>query len=530
MKTKTLALALGGVVVLAGLAYAGTIGYRMLFADAEDNAVTLVPQEAFVYGNVFLDPSTDQKEAIRDLLEKFPKAPNPEEAKDQLTELFDEGLKEIDATFEDDIDPWLGTQVAGFAVAPQSPEGDPTGAFLIGSDDNDAAQAFIDKAISKSDLEFQEKTYEGVTYQLNGDSGAVGLVGDFVVIGGEQGFKDVVDTEAGGDSLEGTDRYADTEERLTDDRLATFYFDAKPLSDLLAQTPGAAGMNLGALGLNTEEPVGAALYVGSDRIVFESNSKLPTQGEGASLAALAQGSGLLAELPGQSWGAFGLPNAGEFIRKAFEQFAAAFAAAAGADPSQFEQEFEAQTGLNFQDDIVSWMGDLGVFVQGTDLNTIGGGIVIESKDPATSTATLKRIGELIEAQAGVSLQPLTLPGVEGFSIQEPEMPQPINFVAADKVVIAFGNEATEAALQSDETLADNPTFQAAGSALGEGFSTSAYFDIATIVGFAETAGGFSTDETYQADVKPWLDPLSFVAAGSKVEGDRITQRFIIGVE
>ena len=399
----------------------------------------------------------------------------------------------------------------------------------MASDDNGAAQDFIDKAISNSELEFQTKSYKDVTYRLNPDSGAVGIVGDFVVIGGEEGFKSVVDTEAGGESLESSDRYTDTEQRLTDDRLATLYFDARPLDKLLQRSAGAAGMDLSALGLS-QDPVGAALFVGPDRIVFESNSKLPTGAAGAVPAAIARGSGLLAELPGGSWGAFGLPDFGRLIDTGFQQFAAGFAAASGADPSQLEQQFEAQTGLNFQDDIVGWMGDLGVFVQGSDLTTVGGGIVIESKDPATSAATLKRIGELIEGQAGARLRPLTLPGVEGFSIQEPGMPQPINFVAADRVVIAYGNEATQAALGSGDTLDDSPTFQAASSALGDGFSTSAYFDIAAIVTFAEAAGGFSGEETYQADVKPWLDPLSFVAAGSKVEDGRTTQRFIIGVE
>lgn len=530
MKTKVLVLVLGGIVALAGLAYAGMAGYRALFADASDNAVGLVPDEAFVYGNVFLDPSTGQKRAIGDLLEKFPQAPTPEAAKNQLTKLFDEGLAEIDATFEDDVEPWLGTQIAGFAVAPKSPEEDPTGAFLIASDDNGAAQDFIDKAISKSEHEFQTKSYKDVTYRINPDSGAVGIVGDFVVIGGEAGFKSVVDTEAGGASLESSDRYTESEERLTDDRLATLYFDAKPLNDLLKQTPGAAGMDLGTLGLDAQEPVGAALFVGADRIVFESDSKLPSGDGGAGLAALARGSGLLAELPGGSWGAFGLPNFGDFLDAAFKQFAAGFAAAAGADPAQIGRQIEAQTGLNFQDDVVGWMGDLGVFVQGTDLASVGGGIVIESKDPATSVATLKRIGELIEAQAGTRLRALTIPGAEGFSIQEPGMPQPINFVAAEKVVIAYGDEATQAALESGDTLAGNPTFKAAGSAMGEGFSTSAYFDIGAIVAFSEAVGDFSGDETYQADVKPWLEPLTFVSAGSKVSDGRITQRLVIGVE
>ena len=46
-------------------------------------------------------------------------------------------------------------------------------------------------------------------------------------------------------------------------------------------------------------------------------------------------------------------------------------AGAGAGTQEdFDQQFEAQTGLNPREDLLSWMGDAGVFVSGTDPNSV----------------------------------------------------------------------------------------------------------------------------------------------------------------
>jgi hypothetical protein len=50
-----------------------------------------------------------------------------------------------------------------------------------------------------------------------------------------------------------------------------------------------------------------------------------------------------------------------------------------------------------------------------------------------------------------------------------------------------------------------------------------------VVSLAESLGAGS-DETYQNDVKPWLDPLSHVVFGTKLDGEVSVQKFVIGAQ
>ena len=527
MRPRVIALVVGGLVVLAA---AGGLAYQLLFAAAEDSAVELVPEDVFVYGNVFLDPSTNQKRAISALLEKFPQAPTPDDAKDQLVDLLDEGLAEIDATFEDDVEPWLGDQIAGFAVLPESVDEEPDGAFLVASEDNDEAQAFIDKAVENSpDTDVTEESYEDVDYYLDNDSVALGIVGDFIVIGTEEGLKSVVDVSGDEPNLGESDRFNETIDQLTDDRIMTLYLDGRELADFFEESGQMPpGMDAGFLGV--EEPSGSALFVESDKVVFESSAKAAEEGFGRVVQRAGLGTELLNALPGESWGAFGFADSGQLFSGFYDLAVESFAATTGQDPELIAQQFEAQTGLNLQDDIFGWMGDLGLFVEGTSVAEIGGGVVIETTDPETSGATVQRIGELL-GQQGAPVGPLELDGLEGFSIQDPGMPQPVNVVSSeDKVVVAYGNTATQEALEPDSTLESNETFQAATDALGEGFQPSAFFEAQAIVTLVENIPGLTDDPVYEEDVKPNLEPLSFLAFGAKEEDGRILQRLIIGVE
>ena len=63
----------------------------------------------------------------------------------------------------------------------------------------------------------------------------------------------------------------------------------------------------------------------------------------------------------------------------------------GVDVDQVLRQFEQQTGIDLREDVLSWMGDAGVFVPGTTLSDIGGALVVESKDAAKSEAF---VGEL----------------------------------------------------------------------------------------------------------------------------------------
>jgi hypothetical protein len=543
MKTRVVILAVVGVLGVAAIAVAGTLAYQTFFGSAEDNAVNLVPADAAAYGSVFLDPSTDQKRAIEDLLEKFPEAPSTDEARNKLVDLIDEGLAEIDMNFEDDIDPWLGDQIAGWAqipddlmsgeavTTPGTEIDSPPAAFLIASDDDDAAIQFVEEASAKSDDELSEKSYEGADYMLNEEEkSAAGVVDGFLVIGTEIGFKAVVDVSGGEDSLSDSETFTDATDELTEDRLATFYFDGSAVVDALEKSGGAppGAFDSGSFGLlgGSLSPTAGALFVESDKVVFETTSE-PGDEDGQELPAISDG--LLPDVPGDSWGAFGLADLGATLEVAYEGLIDSFAAG-GMSPEDLDAQFEAQTGLNLREDLLSWMGDAGIFVSGTDPVSIEGGLVIESSDPATSSATVDQLATLLERQ-GIRTEPLSAGGAEGFAVDipAPGVTQRAVVLAGERVVIAYGEEAAVRALEGSDPLSESEAFQTATEGLGDGFTASGYFDVDAIQELAEAAGASQFPE-YEEDVKPWLEPFTYVTFGSRENGGRLVQRLVIGID
>src|SRR3990170_2321702 len=430
MKTRVVILAVVGVLGVSAVAVAGVLGYKFFFGSSQDDAVALVPADAAIYGNIFLDPSMNQKRAIEDLLEKFPEAPNADEARNKLVDLLDEGLAEIDMNFDDDIDPWLGNQVAGWVQIPEDLGGEAgaetplegtetlPAAFLIASDDDEAAIQFVEEASANSDDELTDERYEGADYVLNEEeSSAAGVVDGFLVIGTEAGFKAVVDVSGGDDNLSDSETFTEATDDLTEDRLATFYFDGGAFAEALEESGAPAGaLEFGSFGMfgGSLSPTAGALFVQSDKVVFESTT-MPGDEDGEELPEISDG--LLPDVPGDSWGAFGIPDLGTTLEELYDTLIEAFAQG-GMSPEQLDSQIESQTGLNLREDLLSWMGDAGLFVSGTDPLAVGGGLVIESTDPATSSATVDRLAGVL-LQQGIPTQPPRAGGGEGLTGGEP---------------------------------------------------------------------------------------------------------------
>jgi hypothetical protein len=523
---KAIVIGVVGLLAVGGIAYAAMSFWT---GAVEDEAVDLVPADAAVYMNVFLNPSRNQKRAIRDLLAKFEEAPTPDEATDELAKLIDEGLEEVGLTFKEDIDPWLGRQIAFFASDFEA--GSPTAAALIETEDEAATRGVVDKLDDQGDVDPQTKTYEGVEYNFysedeQGDPFASGFVEDFWVVGSEDGFKAVVDASEG-ESLADTEQFVDTTGLLSDDHLALFYFDAERLVNEAVATGDVTEDELRALeafpGFTEQGPAAASLYVQDDGAVLELASSAP---EDDSLLRAVGESGLLSDLPRNSWFAFGISGVGNLFTTTLESVAEG--SAPEADLEIFEEQFASETGLDLREDVLGWMEDAGVFVEGTTMFEIQGGVVIESAAPEKSSEAIDVLGEYIAAQ-GAPVTPAEVDGVEGFSVEQEGMPQPVYVLGGDRVVIAYGRDATERAISGTETLDDSEAFQSASNALGDDFTPSFFLDVSAVLGLVEGLGA-SQEATYQQDVKPWVDPLSHVVYGTKLDGDIIVGKLVIGVE
>jgi hypothetical protein len=511
-----------GLVVLGGIAFAAV---SALFSTAEDDAVKVAPADAVLYGNVFLEPSNGQKIAIRELLEKFPDAGTSAEAKELIERLLDEAFSESGITYTDDVEPWLGKQIAFFFTSFGPDE--PSGAALIHTEDQDATEDTIDK-LREVDEEMgtiEERSYEGVDYDLGPDETAIGYVESFLVVGSESGFKAAVDG-AKGESLADSERFQGATTGLTEDRLAILYLDGKGLFESSGVPPALlSGPLLGA----AQEPFAGILFARNDGVVFESSSTVPGGAAGlfAPLLGGADDAGLLPDLPGDSWGALGAPNFGQSVQVALDALGAS--GLPGLTPDVLSQQLEQEFGINIERDFLSWMGDIGVFVEGTEPNSVGGGLVVESTDEDASDAAVDKIAQLLR-QNGAPVQPSEFPDFGGFTIRDPEAPEAIHVIAADRVIAAFGKQAALDALGTDPSLGGSEGYERALDALGEGFIPSIYFDIQKIIDLIEVGTGAGFDPIYQEEVKPNLDPLTHVVFGSKVDGNTVIQRVVIGVQ
>lgn len=520
-------------LVVAGVSTLTVV--RLVGSARNDAAIELVPSGSYLYANLFISPSNGQKRALDDLLGRFPKIESTEAAIDTLTGLLDEQLAEIGLDYRTDVKPWLGDQISLF-VSGDGAEA-PAAAALVETTDPDAAAETIDKITDDQGTEAPErKSYEGVDYEVDAGAGseptAAGFVDDFLVVGTEVGFKSVVDTSRGEESLTSSPEFEDAFEGLDEDNLFSLFVDQGRLFKALQEggdlDPETTAMLDAFPGLFEAGTSAVVLAARDDGVVLQASGAVPEDDAFKGYAALFKGTDLLSRVPSDAWLALGVPKVGDAIRGFFD-VAGDLPGAEDPFPSASE-EFRRATGLDLDEDVLSWMGDAALFVQGNNLQELGGALILETTDEAGAEKAVGVLRDALEKD-GAPTADEQRGGFEGFSIRA-GLPAPIYALVEDRVIVSYGDRATDDAIEPGETLGDDPLFREATDALGDGYVPALFVDldeVAKLVDFAQSFSGES-DQTFEQQVKPWLDPLSFFIAGSRQDGDRIFQTYFVGVD
>ena len=167
--------------------------------SGETDPTSMVPAGVPVYIEASVRPEGELRE---DALAAAGKLLSTSDPAGRLRELLDKQLAEElpGASWERDLAPWLGEK-AGVWVSGLD-QREPTVAAIIASTDADAARAAIERLQKAGGGTRQSRTYKEVTYTLDDEGTAVGVVDDWVVTGSERGFKRTVD-EREGDHLDG---------------------------------------------------------------------------------------------------------------------------------------------------------------------------------------------------------------------------------------------------------------------------------------------------------------------------------------
>jgi Protein of unknown function (DUF3352) len=345
------------------------------------------------------------------------------------------------------------------------------------------------------------------------------------VFGSEEAFQQVVDTEAGGPSLADDESFQATGSDAGAPA-ASLYADVPAIVEAAESAGEVSRSDRAALDTVfagvVDEPVAGSVEAEADGFALElsyGSAELP-------FLAAAEESSLLRELPEDAWLAAGFNDLGDAVESLFRR--GEDLGIAGRDLERAERGFLRNYGLRLED-FYAPLGDGAVFASGEGIFGTGGGLIVETESPAEAAKVVAALRHGAQ-RSGEVPRPLSggKEGVEGFSVELPDAPSALNFIAAgDRLVIVYGEGAAAGALEPDPSLESSEQFRAASAALGGDFAVSLYLDFDPVTELLDLA---ATADPSIEEALPYLEAIDFVVAGSASDGDRDRQRVFLGLE
>jgi hypothetical protein len=505
-------------------------------------------------------------------------------------------------TYSHDLAPWLGTN-AGIFLTSLSTSGAATtqlqqllgevlqggasstpsawpfasgvqGAIVLDTSDSSKAASFISTEAGHAGA--HPASYRGVDYQASTGGEAFGIVDRLAVLGTVTGLHGVIDTSLGGPSLVHAADYSKLLSSAPSGALAHVYSNptvagsgASSAAGSASSATGAGAQGLGGLIglLGGARTVNLSLVPSSNSIVLDVDSltspESPPPGAGVPeglLGSSSEGAQALDELPGESWLAAGLGNAGatfsgdvqalhglaSLIGSLGSSSSGAGAASEESSASGFDVKGLLEgilaplsalsaPGAQSRHDFLSWMSSAGLFASGSGIVNLRGGIVLDSTNPSLSKAAVAKLGGALEKSGG-SVQSISIPGtdaaisarVNGLPV-ELDIANGVGAGGKTKFVIGLGEASVQDALKPSSTLLSAASTSTAAGALGEGIRPSAIVEFAPLLSLLEGVG-LSEDPSI-SHVLPYLRSLSTLVGGGKSLGGGIDRfRLVAGLQ
>lgn len=477
--------------VLAVFAVSGAlVGCGGAASTAGQNPATLAPAAAEGYAEVRVRLEGDLRE---DALAAAGKILDVADAGPRLRELVGEAT-DGDVDYARDLAPWLGERVAVWATGLEG-RGDEF-ALIFSVRDQDAAAAAVKRGLF--DVQPGEK---------------VGVIDGFVVMAASAAYARMQKVADGGEdaSLAALERYEMAIDPLPDDRLGHFYLDTSKLVKAAAAASRSSNAALLQGFLPKSLPAAAgALIADGDRVAIETR----TAATGSKLLERLRGTGktspLVKELPADAWLAAGIADVGTTARETISSVAGGFGLAGLA------LSLKSQTGLDLEEDLLGWIGDVAVFVRGARLSSLDGAVIIEATDREKAANAFGKLAAVARTQ-GLEFRPTSVPGAESaFTVDLGEGQPGILARSADRVVLAYGARAAADALGAADKLGSTPLFAEAGQTLGDGLEPSGLVDVPKLIALIDAEAG---DDADWSEVKAYLDAFSVFTFGSEPDND-----------
>jgi hypothetical protein len=485
---------------------------------ADADPATAVPARAPVYLEAVVEPEGRVRDDALAAARKILGTDDPVAA---LTSAFDRLARDKGITFARDVAPWLGKRVGLGLTSLRAGRrdrgggGDKDFVVVAASSDDDAARQALDRLAGGRTV---ERSHRSVDYRVDPSDGTAAAVHDGrVIVGPEQGVREAIDA-AEDDSLAESDKLRRAREAAGgEEGLGFAYLDvravARGLAGGMGGGSGAAAILLPALLDSLPETIGARLHAAPDAVRLDAAAT----GGRTELLTGPGGPRAVAALPAGAWLGVGLSGVGAALEDALDRLSQAGLGAVGVQA--FLAQVRERTGLDVRRDLLSWMGDAGLFVSGNTPRALGGALIVHATDPARMRAAVRRLGPLARALGARSVGPLRARGVEeGLTVRIANDRQIFVAAAGDRFVVALGRRALSDAIAPAEKLGDRASFKAAAAKLGDGLRPSLFLDVPAAARAAGKQGGRHALGGV-GGLRLNLDAFGALVAGARQDGD-----------
>ncbi|HLF27598.1 MAG TPA: DUF3352 domain-containing protein [Anaerolineae bacterium] len=447
-------------------------------------------------------------------------------------------LEDANLDWEQDIASWLGDEIGiGLVDIPLNSAGSfgntsaPPVVLAAATRDKTKSDALLAKLRAKVEAggeTFTEQTYRAVTVFVSDatELPAYATVKDLVLIAtGESQLHAAIDAVLDGKGLNTSSSYAATVNRLRGGRAMTIYANLAPLyQELIEQMEqsGAAGASFSGVA-----DALAMLQGGALGLSFETNGLLLEvigQGDPGKLPADQQA--ILSAAPNPNTLLRTAPDTA-FLYLGGYQFAerikATLSAMRSLDPNLQDalDNLEQETGINLEEDILSWMkGEIalvampGAGLGGSSQIPFGLALIVETADQQLAEERTHQLIQTLTAQSGQTLEAVTIGDANLHALVDASGQSMFVYgVLGDKFVLALPeNSAQKIAGAGDRPLADDATFKTAIAPLPKNNDGYQYLRPKTIVDLASLALSFSGQP---CTVCPLFEPVSAVAIAAE---------------
>jgi Protein of unknown function (DUF3352) len=513
---------------------------------------TVVPASVPLYVSATVQPSGKLKSSTTASTRKLTHSGEPFSS---LLKLLSPSGRQLN--YARDVKPWLGARAGAFvtsidgakatealtsslseAIATSSVVGAAegilqkllagkvsSGAIVLDTTDTGKAGQFIQARAQEAGA--HTASYRGVSYQVDANGYAEGLVGKFVVLGGEAALHSAIDTEQAGpaSSIVHAAPYVKLTSTAEPEALANVYLSPSGLPSLGGLLGSTAQAYISLLPSPTSFALDIDTIAGGGAGGGTETGLLPG-------TAAAQ---LVGQLPGGSWLALGIGDVsatfgqGATTLRTFVTPLTKLKIGTFSLEGVFAPLFAKSVDLN--KDLLSWMGAAGVFASGSGLLNLQAGLVIASTDPTRSRAAVGKLAQVYR-QAGDEATPTTIPGAEeAVTVKVTGFPVIVAIGAGNgKFAIGIGPASVQEALNPSTTLSSSANYQAAATTLGHGLKPSLLVEFPTLVSLIETLGLAQSEGISTA--LPYLQTLSTLAGGGGESlGNGVTRaRVVLGLQ